>query len=321
MNEAAREDLLATEEAYKGVYISLISEVAGTYFYLRDLDQRLEISKQTLKSRQEYFEIINQRFINGIAPEWDLRQAEVQVNIAASAVPAFERAVAQTENVMAILLGRNPGNIPRGKSITDQTINPQIPCGLPSELLERRPDIMAAQHQLAAQNARIGVAQAQRFPSLSLTGLLGVSSTELASVLTADAAVMGASAALLGPVFEFQRNKRRVDVEKAKTDEALKVYELTVISAFADVDNSLVAVKTYKEELFARENQAKAALQVAGFSRSRYDAGVTNYLEVLDADRTNFDAQLKSSETKQFLLNSQLNLYKSLGGGWENISK
>ena len=315
-NEASREELFSTTEVYNGLLLSLITEVASNYMVLRDLDNRLEISKQTLKSRQEYFDIINQRYSKGVAPEWDLRQAEVQVNVALAAIPAFERSITQTENAISILCGRNPGPIARGKSIIDQTVNPEIPAGLPSQLLANRPDILAAEHQLAAQNARIGVAQAMRLPSISLTGMLGVASGELSSLFTGDAVNSSLSAGLFGPIFEFQKNKRRVDMERAKTFQAQKNYELTVINAFAEVENSLAGVKTYKDELSAREAQAKAAKMVADISRSRYDGGITSYLEVLDADRTNFEAQLNASATKQSTLLSYINLYKALGGGW-----
>jgi len=311
--ESAKADLLASQYAQRAVQISLISEVAYTYFILLDFQARLEISRQTLNSRQEGLSIMKSKFEYGTIPEIDLNQAEIQEAIAASAVPFFVRAVSQTEHALRILLGENPGPIVHlGKLIDEQA--PEIPAGIPSELLKRRPDVMQAEYLLAAQNARIGVAQAMRFPTISLTGVLGVASGDLTNILSSPAWSLGGG--LTGPIFNFGKNKRRVDIEKQRTEQAVLYYEKAILQSLREVEDALVEIHTLEQELDARIKQKNAAENAAILSRERYNEGVTSYLEVLDSDRSNFDAELAAAETYQKYLNAHINLYKALGGGW-----
>ena len=314
--EAARAELLATEEGRRAVAISLVSNVAVTYFTLLDLDARLEISQRTLKSREESLRLIRSRFEGGIVSELDLRQAQIEEATAAAAVPAFERARTQAENALSILLGRPPGPLPRGTSLAERELPGAVPAGLPSELLQRRPDVLQAEHVLHAQMARIGVAEALRWPTLALTGSLGVESGELSDLTSGEATFWSLGANLFGPIFEFGKNKRRVEVEKARTEQAVLQYEFTVLQAFREVEDSLVALRTWRAENEARARQVEAAVAAARLSRARYDGGVASYLEVLDTERSQFQAELNAASTRQEAFSALVRLYKALGGGW-----
>jgi len=314
-NESERANLLATEYGYRSVQMGLISTVAASYFQLLDFQMRLEISEKTLVMRDSSLWIIEQRFGHGIIPEIDVNQAEIQRAIAASSIPLFERAVAQTENALSVLLGINPGAIEVGDDLFDQPLPDTIPTGLPSILLERRPDILQAEQNVVSQNALIGVAVAQRFPSISLTGILGVASNEFSSLFTGGAA-WSVGGNLLGPLFHFNKNKRRVDIERAKTEQTVYAYELTVLNAFREVEDALVGIETLNRELTATGDQMIAAVNARKLSAQRYDKGVTSYLEVLETQRSAFDAELLYSNTLQLLFNSYINLYNALGGGW-----
>lgn len=271
-NEGAMAELMASEYSLRIVQISLISEVVSAYFLLLDYSQRLEISENTLDSRLYSLDIIQKRFDKGIIPELDLNQAQIQKEIAAAAIPVYERLIAKTENALSVLLGRLPGEIEKGINLGSQTIPPGIPVGLPSSLLQRRPDVVQAEYLLQAQNARIGVAQAMRLPAISLTGILGVASDEL-STLTSDGAAWSISGALFGPLFNFNKNVLRVVIEEEKTKQALYHYRNTVLRAFREVEDSLVEVRTYKKQIVPVENKFKAAKNAAALSTLRYDKG------------------------------------------------
>lgn len=314
-NEAARAELVASEYGERAVQIALISLITGTYYQLLDFRWRELISRKTLELRQESLDIIQARFNEGIVAEIDLNQAQIQRAIAASAVPVFQRSVAQTENALSIILGRNPGSIPIGRDLEAQMLTPDIPVGIPSMLMERRPDILQAESFLHAQNARIGVAVAQRFPAISLTGVLGGASNEISEITNGDL-LFSIGGSLLGPLFEFGKNKRRVEIERKLTEQALYEYEFTVITAFREVEDALVAIYTLKEELEARRDHVAAAQNAEYLSGERYDKGVTSYLEIIESQRQAFEAQLSLSETTQQLFNGYVKLYKALGGGW-----
>jgi multidrug efflux system outer membrane protein len=313
--ESSKATLVASEYGKRTVQIGLISEIANTYYTLLDFMWRLEISRQTLEIRQESLEIIRERYDKGIIPEIDVNQAEIQRAIAAASVPLYQRRVALTENALNVLLGRNPGSVVLGPDLYDQTLPPDIPVGLPSMLVNRRPDIRRAEALLHAQNARIGVAVAQRFPSISLTGLLGVASNDISNLAPGGPA-WSIGASMLGPLFEFGKNKRRVEVERYKTEEALRVYELTVITAFKEVEDALVNISTLKEELQYREDHVNAALSARNLSKERYDKGVTSFLELLESERQAFEAELAHARTMRRLFEAYTKLYKALGGGW-----
>ena len=314
-NEAALNDLLATEESFRGVTITLVADVASFYLLLRDLDNRLDIADATVESRADALDIIQARFDAGMISEVDVRQAEIQLAGAEATVEAVTRVRAQTENVIALLIGSPPLSVPRGQPLEDQIFPPDIPAGLPSELLERRPDILVSERQLAAQTARIGVAEALKFPSLSLTADAGVSSTAL-SEMTVNTGLFGLGLDLFGPLFNAGRNQQRVEIEKARTEQLLSVYEQTILNAFREVEDALVAVETYRREYEIRLRQVDAASDALNMSRARYEGGWTSFLEVLDLERSLFDSQLSASETLQLQLVSIVELYRALGGGW-----
>jgi multidrug efflux system outer membrane protein len=314
-NEAARAELMASTYGLATVHIGLISEVVSTYFLLLDYQQRLEISEQTLQSRLRSLDIIQKRFDKGIIPELDLNQAQIQLEIAKTAIPLYERLIVQTRNALSVLLGRLPEQLNTGLKLREYTIPPEIPVGLPSSLLERRPDIIRAEYLLKAQNARIGVATAMLYPSISLTGLFGVASTELSQLTTGDPA-WSVSAGLLGPLFNFNKNTLRVEIEEEKTKQALYEYEYTVLTAFREVDDALVEIESYKEQTAAVQRKYTAAQNADRLSLERYDKGVTSYLEVLESQRTLFSVGLELSEVEQNYFNAYVKLYKALGGGW-----
>ena len=315
--ESARAQLLATEFALRTVQVSLITEVISTYFLLLDYTQRLEIAKNTLATREQSLTIIQHRFDKGIIPEIDLNQSQIQKEIAASSVPVFERLVAQTENALRILLGKLPGGIKQGNSLHNQITPPEIPTGLPSDLLVRRPDIAEAEYLLMAQNANVGVAVAMMFPSISLTGILGLASNDLSTLTDGDAA-WSISGGLLGPIFNFNKNTERVVIEEAKTEQALYKYENIVLNAFREVEDALIEVNTFRKQLSSKRKQFQAAKNAEYLSQQRYDQGVTSYLEVLETQRSAFTAELELSEVRKDYLNAYVKLYKALGGGWIN---
>jgi len=313
--EAAISELMASEFSLRTVQISLISEVVSTYFLLLDYHQRLKISKQTLDSRLYSLDIIQKRFDKGIIPEIDLNQAQIQKEIAAGAIPLYQRLIANTENALSILMGKFPGEIKTGDDLNQHAVPPDIPGGIPSSILERRPDIAEAMYVLQAQTARIGVAQALRFPSITLTGLFGVARAELSSIST-DGDIWSVGGGLFGPLFDFKKNLQRVEIEKERTQQALYRYENSVLFAFREVSDALNDIQTYKKQISTVERKFKAAKNAGALSKMRYDKGVTSYLEVLDTERTLFDVGLELSELKQQFYNAYVGLYKALGGGW-----
>jgi len=314
-SEAAKAEFLGTQYSLRSLQISLISDVASTYFLLLDYQNRLKITRKTLKLREESLRIITRRFEEGIIPEIDLFQAKIQREIAFSAIPTFERLIGQTENTLSILLGELPRTFLIQDTLEIDVNPPEIPAGLPATLLERRPDIAQAEMILKAQTARIGVAQALRLPAINLTAALGFVSDDLSKITDGDPS-WSISGSLFGPIFNFNKNVRRVDIEKARTEQALFGYENTVLQAFREVEDALLEVRTYQEQLASKERELFSAQGAARLSRSRYDKGVTSYLEVLESDRTLFIVELEFSELRQLYQNSYVRLYKVLGGGW-----
>jgi multidrug efflux system outer membrane protein len=315
LNESARAELVASEYGLRTIQMSLISAVASTYFTLLDYRAKLDISKRTLASRDSGLMIIQARYDYGIIPEIDLNQAQVQRAISAAAVPVYERAIAYTESDLSILLGRFPDAVKTGIPLIQQEEPPKIPEGLTSDLLLRRPDVQEAQAQYEAQNALIGAAQAMRWPSLNITGLLGYASNDLLALNTGGLA-WAVAGSLTGPIFQFGKNKRRVDIERANTEAALRNYEKVTIQAFKEVEDALIAIQTLRRELIAQEQRYNAAMNAEYLSEQRYSKGQTSYLEVLESQRQSFDAQLQYSKTRRDLLDAHVALYKALGGGW-----
>ena len=313
--EAAQSELLASFYGKRAIEIALISEVANNYFELIDFKARLDISLQTFALRDSTLQIIQARFDEGYTNIIDVNQAQIQKAITEVSIPQFKRAIAFTEHNLSILLGKSPQEIPTLKSLREYDLPEAIPTGIPSEILQRRPDILESEEYYRASNARIGVAQAMRFPSISLTGMLGLGSTDLSS-LVSNGLGWSVGAGLVSPLFEWGKNIKRVDIEREKAKQSLLIYENTVLNALMEVDNSLIELSTLNEELAANKRMLDAAVNASYLSRERYYQGVTSYLEVIENQRQEFDAQLAYSENYQRLLNSYVGFYKSLGGGW-----
>jgi len=313
---AAYAEMIASEEGLKTIKTTIVSDAASLYFLLRDLDNRIEVTRQTITSRQTYYEMVNQRFLKGESAELDKLQAEQQLALAEATLSSLQRELSITERSLNILLGQTPQPVQRGITNADQVIIPAVPAGLPSTLLEHRPDVVAAENTLIAETERIGVYQAMRFPSFSLTGILGVASNDVNTLLTGDALTAGVTGMVLGPLFEFGINKRRVDVQKAEAEIAVNNYLNTYRTALADVENSLVGIQSYREEYAARLRQVEAARRALMLTKAKYDAGFTSYLEVLIAESYAFDAELLASFTRGQQLTSTVALYRALGGGW-----
>lgn len=314
--ESAINDYLSREEIRKNVQISMVAEVAANYFLLRDLDNRLAIAERTIASRQESLRIISQRFDKGYIAEIDKLQAQQQLNIAQAIKPNLKRQIITLENNLNVLCGRTSRTIERGNSNFDQNLPPSIPVGLPSQLLERRPDIQAAEYSLAAQYNRVGVTVAQRLPTLSLTATLGLASPQLSSLLSNNSLYGNAGAGLVGPIFAFGQNKRRVEVERKRTQQAQLQYEQTVLIAFAEVESVLAQLQQLGDEYEARRQQVVAAKKALDLSNQRYNTGYTSYLEVLVQESNLLDAELQESVILQQKHTALVNLYKALGGGW-----
>ncbi len=316
--QASRAELLASEYGYQTVQISLISGVASLYFQLMDFQARLEISERTWETRKESLRIIQERYNKGIIPELDLNQAQIQEAIAAGAVPLYASLVAKTEHALSTLIGNNPGRVEYG-SVENLIVSPEIPAGMPSQLLERRPDVLAAEQLFYAQTARIGVAQAMRFPAISLTGALGAVSTDLSTFSAGSNLAWSLGGGIVGPIFNFGKNKRRVEIEKFRAEQSLLAYEETVLQAFMEVEDALVEIGNLKLELEAVLRRVEAAVNAASLSAARYDAGQTSYLELLESERQMFNAELAAAEIYREHLSSYVRLYKALGGGWVSV--
>ena len=315
--EAARANLLSAEENRKAVVTTLVSDVATTYFSLRELDYELDISRRTLATRQESLALIQSRQGGGVATLLDLRQGEQLVDTAAETIPILEQQIAQTENQISLLLGKNPGDVIRGRSLTEQQFPPGVPAGLPSTLLERRPDIRAAEANLIAANAEIGVAKAAYFPQISLTGLLGGQSSQLASLFVGPSSVWSFVPQVSQPIFTAGRLKSNVKLAEAQRESARAQYEKSIQTAFAEVSNALIAHQKTAESRARQEALVAALEDRTRLAYVRYRGGVDTQLNALDADRDLFQAQLNLSQIRLNELLSVVQLYKALGGGWQ----
>ena len=315
--EAARANLLANEWARKAVIASLVANVASSYFQLRQLDLQLEISKRTLASRKDFLDLTNTLEQHGINSLLDVRQSEQLVYTAAAEVPDLERQITQQENAISILLGNNPGNVPRGLQITEQPHAPEVPAGLPSTLLERRPDIREAEQNLVAANAQIGVARAAYFPQISLTGTAGFESAKLTDLFQGPAGVWALAGSLTQPIFEGGRLKSGVRLAEAQHEQLLLSYQQTIQGAFRDVSDALVAYRKYREFRIQQEHLVESAQDAARLSQIRFKAGTVDYLEVLTNETNSFSAELNLAQAQGNELVSLVQLYQALGGGWE----
>ena len=315
--ESARATLLANEWAQKEVMATLVGSVASDYFVLRQLDLELEISRRTLGSRQDSLDLTKTLEQHGINSLLDVRQSEQLVYTAAAEVPDLERQIAQEENAISILLGNNPGDIPRGLKLTEEPHAPEVPVGLPSALLERRPDIRQAEQNLIAANAQIGVARAAYFPQISLTGTAGYESAALTNLFTGPAGLWTLAGTLTQPIFEGGRLKSGVRLAEAQHEQLLLTYQQTIQGAFRDVSNALVAYRKNREFRIQQEHLVESAQDAARLSQTRFKAGTTDYLEVLTNETNSFSAELALAQAQGNELNALVQLYQALGGGWE----
>lgn len=315
--EAARANLLSAEENRKAVVTTLVSDVATAYFNLRELDAELEISRETLATRQESLRLVQERRGGGIATLLDLRQAEQLVDTAAETIPALQQQIEQTENQITLLLGENPGEVTRASRFDEQALPPEVPAGLPSALLERRPDIRAAEQNLIAANAEIGVAKAAYFPQLSLSGALGGQSTQLASLFTGPHSAWSFVPQLTQPIFTAGRLRSNVRLAEAQRDSALVQYQKAIQTAFTEVSDALIAHQRVRESRVQQQALVTALQDRKRLAYVRYRGGVDTQLNALDADRDLFQAELTLRQIKLNELLSVVQLYKALGGGWQ----
>nr|WP_315149383.1 efflux transporter outer membrane subunit [uncultured Flavobacterium sp.] len=315
-NRAVQNELLASEEGRKVILSNLVSDIAVAYFQLRDYDNRLVISQNTFQSRQKAYDLINQRFKAGYVSEVDLMQIEQQVAIAQATIPAIKRQITNLENTISILIGQIPGPIERGKSNMELQVSNNIPVSIPSIVLKNRPDVNQAERIYMAANERIGVAQAMRFPSFNIAAMAGFANSSVSSLFDGSSYLQNATAGVTGPIFNFGKNRRRVEIYRQTAEESRLSYQKTCLLAVAEVEQSLQNVKTYKEEWAARNKQVIAARKNLELSNARYFNGYVSYLEVLDIERSLFDAEISLSQLTQNQLSSMIQLYKALGGGW-----
>jgi len=315
--EAARANLLATEWARKAVINSLVCDVAAAYFQLRANDLQLEISRRTLASRQESLQLTRTLSDGGAATMLDVRQAEQLVATAAESIPDLERRIQQEENFISTLLGQNPGPIGRGLKLTEQSHAPEVPAGVPSSLLERRPDIRQAEEQLIAANAQIGVARAAYFPQISLTANAGFESSALTSLFTGPAGFWNFGGSLTQPIFAGGKIKSGVRLSKARKEEMLLSYQRTIQQAFRGVSDSLVEYRKDREFRERQQELVFAAQDAARLSEMRYRGGATSYLEVLTNETNSFNAELGLAQAQLNELLGLVDIYRNLGGGWQ----
>ena len=313
--EAAQANLLATEQARNGVILSLVGAVAGGYLQLRGLDEQLAMAKRTQEAYGGSLKLMETKFKYGRVSEMNVEQARARYETASAEIPRIERAIAVLEDALSVLLGRNPGSIPRGKPIF-AVVLPPVPPGLPSELLERRPDLMQSEQQLIAANALIGAAKAQYFPTISLTGMLGTSSTDLSNLFKGPARLWNYAGGITGPIFTGGLVYGQVQQAEAGQKAALLAYELAIQSAFADVSSALVSREKLAEEIVAQEKLVKALRGYVRLSQALYDGGRTPYSTVLQAEEQLFPAELAWANLQAQLCISLVTIYKAMGGGW-----
>jgi multidrug efflux system outer membrane protein len=315
-SEAARADLLASEEARHAVVMSLVSDVAAAYLQLRQLDLELETTRRNVASRRDSLRLARERFEAGLTSALDLRQAEAELAGTRAQIPDLERQIAQTEHRLSLLLGRNPDSIGRGRPLTEQTSPPAVPAGLPSALLERRPDIRQAEAGLAAANARIGVAKAAFFPQISLTGFYGVESAALSDLFTGPSRIWQFGPTVTLPIFNAGRNRANMALAEAQQRESVIRYEQAIQQAFREVEDALVAHRKAREALVEQAVAVRASRDALGIAESRYASGLTSYLDVLTAQRTLLVTEVAESRTLLAQLVAVVQLYRALGGGW-----
>jgi NodT family efflux transporter outer membrane factor (OMF) lipoprotein len=318
LTESARAQYLAQDEARHAVLASLIADVITTYLTLRELDLELEIGRKTKEIGENGLKLTNLRKQQGAATGLDVRQAEQLLYTATAQIAATERAISETENTLNVLLGRNPGEIPRGKPLVEFAAPSKVPAGLPSDLLERRPDIREAEQNLIAANAQIGAAKALFFPQITLTGLLGVQSRALGDLFTGPARNQSISPVGVLPIFNGGQLRNNLRLTEGQQREALAVYRKTIQVAFQEVSSALADYEKNREQRSQEELLVKALQETDQLSTLRYKGGLDSYLQVLDAERNRFSGELTLAQLRKNELLSVVQLYRALGGGWQN---
>jgi multidrug efflux system outer membrane protein len=315
--ESARANLLATQWGQKAVIWSLVSNVASAYFQLLELDAEMEISRRTLASRNESLRLVEIRETGGTVSMLDVRQSQQLVYAATANIPSLERGLEQQENLISILLGENPEPITRGKTLVENHFPPTVPAGLPSPLLERRPDLQSAEQQLVAANAQIGVAKAAYFPDISLTALAGYASTALTNLFTGPAGFWTFGGQLTQPIFTAGKIGSNLRLAEAQQQEAVLFYQQSIQQAFREVSDSLVGYRKDQEYRAQQELLTAAAQDAVRLANLQYSGGVTSYLEVLDSDTRYFNAQIALAQAQLSERLAVVQLYNALGGGWQ----
>jgi multidrug efflux system outer membrane protein len=314
-NEAALAQYLASEEARRGVYLALVSEIAADYFQLRELDLQLEIARRTSGAFQETFDLFDRRLRGGAASALETTSAQASLASTAATIPDLERQIVAQENLISFLLGRNPGPVPRGPVLNDQFLPPDIPPGLPSDLLRRRPDLREAEQNLIAANAAVGIAQTDFFPRISLTGALGTVAPQFSQIFP-EGRTWSIGGGLLSPVFQGRRLREQYRAAVARWEQARVQYEQSVTNAFTEVSTSLVAYQKYAQVEAARTREVGAYREAVRLSNVRYGAGLSDYLEVLQAQQQLFPAEIQLAQARYNRLATLVQLYRTLGGGW-----
>jgi outer membrane protein, multidrug efflux system len=318
-SEQAQAAVYASEQGRRGVILSLVATTASAYINLRALDRQLEIARDTAKNYGETQTLFGLRLKGGVISDVEMSQIESQYQAALAAIPAFEVSIAQQENLISILLGRNPGPIARAKTI-DELTPPAIPAGLPAELLERRPDILQAEQNLVAANANIGATKALYFPSFSITGAFGWVSTAASDFLTGPSRAWTAALGVTGPLFTFGAIEGQVRSSEAAKDEAVLFYQQTILNALQETNNALVGSQKTSEQAEALARRVRALRNYARLSRARFDNGAASYVEVLVAENDLFTAELNAVSAQADRLTQIINVYKAMGGGWVDLS-
>ena len=313
---ASYAQLLATEESKNAVVLSLISDIAQAYFEMLDLDRRIAIAERTVKSREESLRIARLRFTGGITSELEVKQAESEFASAKTIVPDFKNQLFAKENELSILLGRNPGSIRRGQTLVEQYLSPEIPAGLQADLLRRRPDIRRAEKKLVASSERVGIAEADFLPSLSLTGILGLESGHFSSLFNSSADIWKIAADVSTPIVTAGRLEGNLGIVKAQFEQARLNYKQSIQQAFREVNDSIMNYYQSKEIRTANEDLVRASSKYLKLAYVMYENGEASYLDFLDAERQLFDAELTLSQTIRDQLVSMVTVYKALGGGW-----
>jgi len=315
--EAARADLFALDESRKGVMQTLVAQVSVAYFNLREFDAELEYVRESIGSRQESVKLVTAREQGGVASMLEVAQAKSLVASAQSQMALLEKGREQTENLINFLLGKEPGPVRRGHALVDQQQPPQVPAGLPSNLLERRPDLREAEQHLIAANARVGVAKAAFYPSITLTAAGGVQSTDLLSVINRSGGAWTRGAVLDIPIFDMGRRMGNYKTAQAQREEMVLTYQKAIYGAFQDVSDALVGYQKSQEYSVSQTVLAQTLREQSRLANVRYVGGVSSYLEVLDTERERLTAEQQLAQAQRDVLTSLVQLYKTLGGGWQ----